>query len=107
VQEAALLHRAPALYAGPVAEVDVDVPAPALAGVAHARRRQVRDVLRERVLRAHAAGIDGACLASFRECVVARVEVLAFLEVLGQVVGFGGELAVEAEEALLVGGEGL
>lgn len=107
VQEAALLHGAPALYAGPAAEVDVDVAAPALAGVANARRRQMRDVLRERVLRAHAAGIDRGCLAGFREGVVARVEILAFLEVLCQVVGFGGELAVEAEKALLVRREGL
>jgi hypothetical protein len=43
----------------------------------------VGDVLRERMLGANTAGIDGACFASFGEGVVARVEVLALLEVLG------------------------
>jgi hypothetical protein len=87
--------------------VDVAIAAAALAGGAHAGRCQVRDVLGQWVLRAHAAGVDGARLAGLGERVVARVEVLALLEVLGQVVRFGGELAVQSEEALLVGGEGL
>jgi hypothetical protein len=85
--------------------VDVAIAAAALAGGAHAGRRQVRYVLGQRVLRAHAAGVDRACLASLAQRVVARVEVLALLEVLGQVVGLGGQLSVQAEEALLVGGE--
>lgn len=67
----------------------------------------MRDVFGEWVLRAYAAGIDGGGFTGFGERVVPAVEVLAFFEVLGEVVGFGGELAVEAEEALLVGGKGL
>jgi hypothetical protein len=43
----------------------------------------VRDVLGERVLRAYAARVDGAGLAGFGERIVAGVEVLAVLEVLG------------------------
>lgn len=67
----------------------------------------MRDVLREGVLGADAAGVDARGLAGFGERVVAAVEVFAVFELLGEVVGFGGEFAVEAEEALLVGGEGL
>lgn len=67
----------------------------------------MRDVLGERVLRANAAGVDARGLAGFGEGVVAGVEVLALFEVLGEVVGLGRQLAVEAEETLLVGGEGL
>jgi len=58
------------------------------------------------MFRANTAGVDTGGFAGFRECVVARVEVFALFEVLGEVVRFGGELAVEAEEALLIGGEG-
>ena len=55
---------------------------------------------------------DGSCvdargLSGFGKGVVAGVEVFALLEVFSQVVGLGGELAVEAEEALFVWGEGL
>lgn len=67
----------------------------------------MRDVLREGVLGADAAGVDARGLAGFGEGVVAAVEVFAVFELLGEVVGFGGELAVETEEALLVGGERL
>lgn len=65
------------------------------------------DVLGNGVLRADGARVDAVGLAGLGERVVARVEVLALLEVLGEVVGAGGELAVEAEEALFLGGEGL
>ena len=41
------------------------------------------DILGERMLGANAAGVDGAGLASFGECVITRVEVFAFLEVFG------------------------
>ena len=69
--------------------------------------RQVRDVLGDGVLGADGARVDAVGLAGFGEGVVAAVEVLALLEVLGEVVGAGGELAVEAEEALFFRGEGL
>lgn len=67
----------------------------------------MRYVLGDGVLRADSARVDAVGLAGLGEGVVARVEVLALLEVLGELVGAGGELAVEAEEALLLGGEGL
>jgi hypothetical protein len=63
----------------------------------------VRDVFWERMLGANTAGVDTASLAGFGERIVAAVEVLAFFEMLGEVVGFGGELAVETEKTLLVG----
>lgn len=69
--------------------------------------REVGYVLWDGVLRPDGARVDAVGLAGLGEGVVARVEVLALLEVLGKVVGAGGELAVEAEEALLLGGEGL
>lgn len=64
------------------------------------------DVLGDGVLGAD-GGVDRVGLAGLGERVVARVEVLAVLQVLGEVVGARGELAVEAEEALFFGGEGL
>jgi len=70
-------------------------------------RRQVRDVFGDGVLGADGARVDAVGLAGFRQGVVAAVKVLALLEVLGEVVGAGGELAVEAEEALFFRGEGL
>ena len=81
--------------------------AAAVVGAAVDGRGEVWDVLGDGVLGADSAGIDAIALAGLGHGVVARVEVLALLEVLGEVVGPGGELAVEAEEALLVGGEGL
>lgn len=71
------------------------------------RRGEVGDVLRDWVLRANGTGIDAIALASLRHGIVTGVEVLAVLEVLGEVVGARGELAVETEEALLLWGEGL
>lgn len=67
----------------------------------------VGDVLGDGVLATDGARVDAVALAGFRHGVVARVEVLALLQVLGEVVGAGRELAIEAEEALLLGGEGL
>jgi ABC-type branched-subunit amino acid transport system substrate-binding protein len=58
------------------------------------------------MLGAHATGVDAVCFAGFGERVVAAVEILALLQVLGKMVGSGWELAVETEEALLLGGEG-
>lgn len=66
----------------------------------------MRDVLGDGVLGAD-SGVDRVGLAGLGECVVARVEVLALLQVLGEVIGAGRELAVEAEQTLFFGGEGL
>lgn len=60
------------------------------------------DVLGDGVLRAYGASVHAVALASLGHGIVARVEVFAVLEVLGEVVGSGGQLAVEAEETLLI-----
>lgn len=65
------------------------------------------DVLSHGVLGADSTSVDAIALAGLGHGVVTGVEVLAVLEVLGEVIGAGGELAVEAEEALLLRGEGL
>jgi len=59
-------------------------------------------VLWERMLGADVFGVDRTGFSGLGESVVTRVEVF----VLREVAEFGGELAVEAEESLLVGGEG-
>lgn len=59
------------------------------------------DILGNRVLRADSTGIDAVALASLGHGVVARIKVLAVLQVLGEVVGSGRKLAVKAEKALL------
>lgn len=106
VQVAALLDGAAADAAARDAHLHVAV-AGAAVDAADAGRAEVRDVLREGVLGADAARVDARRLARLGQRVVAAVEVLALLEVLGEVVGFRGQLAVEPEEALLVWGEGL
>jgi len=102
MQKAALLDGTARLYAsaGVLEEV---TRGPAVVDGA----REVGDVLGDGVLGADGARVDGIGLAGLGEGVVARVEVFALLEVLGEVVGAGGEFAVEAEEALFLGGEGL
>lgn len=119
VQEAALLDGAAGLHAAlrvvlvRLQEVVLGVgaaghgAADGAAAVAADGGRQVRDVLGDGVLGADGARVDRVGLAGLGEGVVAAVKVLALLEVLGEVVGARGELAVEAEEALLLGGEGL
>lgn len=67
----------------------------------------VADVLWVGVLVAYSARVHAVALAGLVEGVVAAVEVLALVLVLGEDGGLGGELAVEAEEALLLWGEGL
>lgn len=67
----------------------------------------VADVLRDRVFAADVARVDTVALAGLLHGVVAAVEVFALLEGLAEVVGAVGEFAVEAEEPLLLGGEGL
>jgi hypothetical protein len=68
---------------------------------------EVWNVLREWVLRPDATSVNGGGLSSLGQRVVSRVEVFAFFQVFGQVVSFGGELAVETEETLFVGRERL
>lgn len=65
------------------------------------------DIFWQRVFRTNGPGVNLAGLAGFGEGIVAGVEVFALFEVFGEVIGFGRELAVEAEEALFVWGEGL
>jgi hypothetical protein len=62
----------------------------------------VRNVFGKRVLRTNTAGVNGRGFARLRKSVVARVEVLAFFEVLGKMIGFGREFAVEAKETLFI-----
>lgn len=50
-------------------------------------RRQVGDVLGDWVLGAHGACVDAVAFAGLGHGVIARVEVLAFFEMLGKVVG--------------------
>jgi hypothetical protein len=83
--------------------MNVAIATTALACDAYAGGREMWDVLWERMLTANAFGVDRAGFSGFGESVVTGIEVFALFEV----VGFGGELAVEAEESLLVGGEGL
>lgn len=83
--------------------MNVAIAATALACDAYARGSEMWDVLWERMLSANAFGVDRSSLSGFGESVVTGVEVFTLFEV----VGFGRELAVEAEESLLVGGEGL
>lgn len=105
LEETALLDGAAGLDAGDGAVVSVlgDVGT----GASVDGGGQVGDVLGDWVLGAHSAGVDSVTFAGLGHGVVARVEVLAVLEMLGEVVGTGGELAVETEETLLLGGEGL
>jgi hypothetical protein len=55
------------------------------------------------MLRANAFGVNRTSFSGFGESVVTRVEVF----VLCELAEFGGELAIEVDESLVVGGEGL
>lgn len=103
VKEAALLDGAAGLDAGDGAVVGVLRDA----GAAVDGGAKVGDVLGDGMLGADGTGIDAIALAGLGHGVVARVEVLALLEMLGKVVGTRGQFAVEAEESLFLGGEGL
>lgn len=59
------------------------------------------------MLAANGSRVDAVGFARFRERVVATVKVLALLEVLGEVVAAARKLAVQPEQALLLGREGL
>lgn len=101
VQEAALFDRTAGLNTGNRSAVGMARSA----GAAVGRRCQVRDVLGDGVLRANGAGV--VALASLGHGIVARVKVFAVFQMLGEVVGSRGKLAVEAEEPLLIRSERL
>jgi len=54
------------------------------------------------VLGTDRASVYGGSGSRFAEGIVTAVEVLALLEVLGEVIGLGGEFTVETEETLLI-----
>jgi len=83
--------------------MNVAIAATTLACDTYAGGIEMWDVLWERMLTANAFGADRSGFSGFGESVVTRVEVFT----LFGVVGFGGGLSVEAEESLLIGGEGL
>jgi len=85
IQKAALLHRTAALRAAHTHTPTMHIPisATALARSTDAWGREVGDVFGQRMLGTDGPGVDRAGFAGFGECVVARVEVLAFFEVLG------------------------
>jgi hypothetical protein len=99
-QKAAFLDRAAGLDARDGAVVLGD----AGSGAVH-RGGEVGNVLGDGVLRADSTSVDAVALAGLGHGIIARVEVLAILEMLGEVVGSGGQLAVEAEKTLLLGSE--
>ena len=67
----------------------------------------VGDVLGQRVLAADGACVDAVGLAGLGKGVVPAVEVLALLQVLRKLVFPRGQFAVQAEQTLLFGREGL
>jgi len=87
VEEAALFHRTTRLHTGVVLMREQHV---ANAVGAVDRAREVGDVLGNRMLAAHGSGIDAVAFACFTHGIVAAVKVLAFFEVLGEMVAFAG-----------------
>ena len=71
------------------------------------RAGEMRDVFGYGVLAANASGVDAVTFTGLAHGIVTAVEVLALFKVLGEVIAPAGELSVESEEALLLGGEGL
>ena len=67
----------------------------------------MRDVLGHGVLAADGARVHAVALARLAHCVVSAVEVLPLLQVLREVVRLRRQLAVQPEQTLLIGGEGL
>lgn len=100
LQKAALLDRTTGLDARDGAMVLGD----AGSGAVH-RGGEVGNVLGDGVLRSDSTSVDAVALAGLGHGIVPRVEVLAILEMLGEVVGSGGQLAVEAEKTLLLRSE--
>jgi hypothetical protein len=107
VQEAALLDGAGGLHARVVLVVVVRVQHAADAVGPADGAREVGDVLRDGVLAADGARVDAVALSGLAHGIVAAVKVLTLLEMLGEMFAAVGELAVESEEPLLLGGEGL
>lgn len=104
VQEAALLDRAGGLSAiGTAADAAVVRHGETAVAVGAVGRGEVRDVLGYGVLAADGARVDAVALSCLGHGIVAAVEVFTVLQVLGEVVRLAGQLAVEPEEALLVG----
>lgn len=67
----------------------------------------MRDVLGYGVLRPNGTGVDTIAFAGLGHGIITGIEVLAILEMLGEVIGAGRKLAVKAEETLLLWREGL
>ena len=107
VQEAAFLDGAAGLHARVVLMVVVGVQHAADAVGPADGAREVGDVLRDGVLAADGARVDAVALPGLAHGVVAAVKVFALLEMLGEVVAAVGELAIQPEEPLLLGREGL
>lgn len=76
LQEAALLHWTAALTSWNRPNTSVAV---AICSAAGARRCQMRDIFRQRVLRANCGNSALRCLASLGQSVVPRIKILAFL----------------------------
>lgn len=74
------------------------------------RRRgsgEMGDVLRNRVTGSNAGDSNVGRFASLAQSIIARVEVLALLQLVLEKVLLVGDLAIHAQEALLVRAEGL
>ena len=65
------------------------------------------DIFGHGMLASDTSCVDTVAFASFRHGIVATIEVLALLQVLGEMVTLRGKLAVKTEEALLFRGERL
>lgn len=107
VKEAALLNGAASLDTGDGAMVGMlgDRASVGTGSVGNSRGgvgvvdggREVGDVLGNRVLGADGTSIYTIALSGLGHGIVTGIEVFAVFEMLGEVVGAGGELAIEAE----------
>jgi hypothetical protein len=64
------------------------------------------DVLRNRVLRTDISDPDIRSFTGFAQCIVARIEVLSFLELVLKQVFLGGHFTVETKQTLFIGAQG-
>lgn len=104
VEEATLFHRATSLHTAMVLMREENI---ANAVWAADWAREVGDVLGNGMLAADRSGIDAVAFARLAHGIVAAVEVLALFEMLGEVVATAGELSIQTEKPLLLGGERL